>query len=83
MLTAEDLQAQDRLIAALPDMALEEVVEAYREARRLYEARHWAGEDADELEVRSEILARELADRLAFGPERATAIVVDREGETL
>ena len=83
MLTAEDLQAQDRLIAALPEMTLEEVVEAYRRARRLYEARHWAGEDADEAEVCCEILARELADRLAFGAGPSASGAADREGEKI
>lgn len=83
MLTAEDLQAQDRLIAALPNMALEELVEAYRQARRLYEARHWGSEDADEAEIRCEILARALADRLAFGPGPSAGGAADREGERI
>ena len=81
MLTAEDLQAQDRLIAALSEMTLEEVIEAHRRARRLYEARHWAGEDAEEPRVRSQILASELADRLAFGPQPLAGGVAAHEGE--
>lgn len=63
MLTIEDIQAHERLIAALPDMALAEVISAYRDARRLYEARLWTGEDLDEPQIRSELLAHALVDR--------------------
>ena len=80
MLTAEDLQAHERLIAALPKMAMEEIVDAYRRTRRTYEAQHWAGEDADHAEVCSEILGRELADRVAFGPDGLAASKRGGEG---
>ena len=80
MLTAEDLLAHDRLIAALPTMSLEEVVEVYRRARRTYEAQHWAGEDSDHAEVRSEILGRELADRVAFGTNGLAASKAGKGG---
>lgn len=69
MLTAEDIEDHERLLGAAPNMALADLVEAYREARRLYEARHWAGEDADEPEARSRLLANLLADRVAFDAE--------------
>ncbi len=69
MLTAEDLEDHERLLGAAPSMALADLVEAYRKARRLYETRHWAGEDADEPQARSRLLASVLADRLAFGQE--------------
>ena len=69
MLTAEDLEDHERLLGAAPRMALADLLEAYRQARRLYETRHWAGEDAAEPEARSRLLASALADRLAFGSE--------------
>ena len=82
MLTAEDMQAHDRLLGELPSLGLADVTEAYRRARRLYETRRWAGEDADEPKVRSEILARDLADRFAFDPEPlADALATDQEGQ--
>ncbi|MHB8285459.1 MAG: hypothetical protein ACYDD1_12375 [Caulobacteraceae bacterium] len=69
MLTIEDIQAHERLIAALPNMALAQIISAYRDARRLYEARLWSGQDAEEAEVRSELLARTLIDLQAFTPD--------------
>lgn len=69
MLTAEDLEDHEKLLGDVADMALADVVQAYRAARRLYEARHWAGQDADEARARCHLLAGLLADRLAFGSE--------------
>lgn len=79
MLTAEDLKAHERLLGAAADMALADLVEGYRQARRLYETRHWAGEDADEPQARSRLLANLLADRLAFGPEPIAGAVADHQ----
>lgn len=80
MLTAEDLEAHERLLRHAADMALADLVEAYRQARRHYEARHWAGEDADESRARCHILTGLLADRLAFGPASRAGPAADQEG---
>ena len=69
MLTAEDIEAHQRLLGQAADTGLTELVEAYRAARRGYEARRWSGQDADEARARCHILASLLADRLAFGSE--------------
>ncbi|MDO8322131.1 MAG: hypothetical protein Q7T23_04240 [Phenylobacterium sp.] len=79
MLAAEDLEDHERLLGAAPTMALADLVEAYRQARRLYETRHWAGEDADEPRTRSHLLAGLLADRLAFGAEAGVDLSADHE----
>lgn len=40
MVTAEDLEERERLLSRAAGLALADLVEAYREARRLYERRH-------------------------------------------
>lgn len=60
MLTDEDVKSHDRLIGALETMSIESLSEAYRIARRDYEPLLIYGSDAQEAEVRSEILACEI-----------------------
>ncbi|MBP7818237.1 MAG: hypothetical protein KA085_19125 [Phenylobacterium sp.] len=69
MLTAEDLDAHQKLLGAASAMPVADLIEAYRQAQRDYEARHWAGDDADEPRARCHLLAGLLADHVAFGPE--------------
>ncbi len=60
MLTDEDVKAHNRLIGKLNSMSIEALAEAYRVARRDYEPLLICGADAQEPEVRSEILACEI-----------------------
>jgi hypothetical protein len=54
----------------LSALALDDLFDAYREARRVYEARFWSGLDVGDSNIRVDDLARELTVRLTSRGQR-------------